>query len=275
MSRLSIVFFLILIFFVVVPAYGENCTNSTVGDPYREEIGRIPVNSWVIKEPVLPTESIMCYFINMTEYNVSYGGFQLYPTQCYCNVTGQWELVGDPFPVLLSNETDFEENETGREVKRCCSAVPSPCPHFPSGYSSVQPRDPGIASRAFCRGACGGDCPGNPIKVRRYNQSGDCYYKCSYDIWVCGTHRCCRDHDRCYDRCASAGWPALCRRGCDSRAVLCARGLLPWWIPPAIREAIALGICASWASGHGPFDGYLTFSDPPIYYGLFFGPGPS
>lgn len=272
MNRLSIVLFLVLIlnFFVMVPAYGGSCEEIPVGEPYDRETDRAEEESWTFKEPLLPFNSMRCYLITMTRFKITYDRVQPHLERCYCNVTGQWEFGPIYDKVLASGLTKYEKNETDRDVIQCCEP-PSPpeCPLF-------EPQNPGIASKAHCRGACGGDCPGKPIKVLRYVQSGDCYYKCSYDkVWVCGTHRCCREHDACYDRCASAGRPALCRRGCDSKAFLCARDSLSWYIPPGIRDTIALGMCASWARGHGPFDRYLTFSDPPIRFGPFFGPCPS
>jgi hypothetical protein len=66
--------------------------------------------------------------------------------------------------------------------------------------------DPGISSRATCRGACGEDCPTDrcspaddiSVPVTYQGISGSCVYR---NVIACPSHQGCRDHDTCYDYC--------------------------------------------------------------------------
>jgi hypothetical protein len=66
--------------------------------------------------------------------------------------------------------------------------------------------DPGIYSRATCRGACGEDCPTDrcspaddiTIPFTYQGVSGLCVYR---QVIACPSHQGCRDHDACYDYC--------------------------------------------------------------------------
>jgi len=125
------------------------------------------------------------------------------------------------------------------------------CPSPPPGYQLI---DPGIASGALCRGACGADC--DTDACRQQNpftlcvSSGDSYRICTYaTVFACGSHPCCVTHDNCYDACATAAYPAICRRGCDFDCV----------------NTISCGAidCALWAAGFGPQPDTLRFTSPP------------
>lgn len=72
------------------------------------------------------------------------------------------------------------------------------------------------------------------------------HVECTQTGLSCGTHAGCRTHDDCYDACATSGGGFWCRRACD---VEC---LDNYGLP-----------CSSWARGGGPYDGTLTFSNPP------------
>ena len=96
------------------------------------------------------------------------------------------------------------------------------CPIGTDGAPNL--RDPGIASGAQCRGACGEDCPSDrcdqvadvtiPVSDSAGNQ-----YNCVYrNVLNCLTHQGCVDHDACYDSCAVAGESSLygsCHRRCN------------------------------------------------------------
>lgn len=138
-----------------------------------------------------------------------------------------------------------------------CAAQPEPqCPMPPPG--GYLPVNPGIPSRALCRGACGPDCPatcvaGPGTSTCHEWQTADCQWHakvCNYTTRRCGSHAGCRVHDACYDACATRGWPAGCRRGCD---VACIRR----W---GVRR------CNAWRRGLGPFDSTIEYANPPTSY---------
>jgi hypothetical protein len=117
------------------------------------------------------------------------------------------------------------------------------------------PVDPGISSGSTCRGACGGDCPSTCTPTGPatscVDDAGSCQHvECTQSGLSCGSHPGCRTHDDCYDACAASGGGFWCRRQCD---VDC---LDTYGLP-----------CASWARGGGPYDGTLTFSNPPMSSG--------
>jgi outer membrane protein OmpA-like peptidoglycan-associated protein len=165
---------------------------------------------------------------------------------------------------FAQGETD-EFSSTGRGLDRRvtlelpavppCGAIP-PCPSAPPG---TRPRNPHIASGAECRGACGPNCPPTctPQPTRTLCVSdplGNCHATCTYgSVIECGSHMGCRDHDACYDGCASAlGETSLCpggtcHCGCDWECIS--------------RHGISN--CNSWRTGGGPFDSTLTFTGPP------------
>lgn len=137
-----------------------------------------------------------------------------------------------------------------------CVAQPEPaCPPSPPG---AEPRDPGIASGAECRGACGPDCPATCRALPAESvclewQTADCRWHakvCTYPMIECGSHDGCRTHDACYDACATAFWPAACRRACDLACV----------------NDHGADDCNSWRQGQGPYDSWLAFADVPSSY---------
>jgi len=74
------------------------------------------------------------------------------------------------------------------------------------------------------------------------------------NVIECGTHVGCREHDACFDRCAEDGEESIwgpCHGGCDALVVANPNYEIEWG--------------PSWASGHGPYDGYFLYSDPPAY----------
>ncbi|MGB7001836.1 MAG: rhodanese-like domain-containing protein [Halobacteriota archaeon] len=120
----------------------------------------------------------------------------------------------------------------------------------PSSAPGVTPRDPGIPSDALCRGACGGDCPitcDNLPDTRICVSDGEHDFVCSYKVITCGSHLGCREHDACYDACATVIFPSICRRLCDSNCI----------------EDYGMINCSRWALGLGPYDRWIEFSYPP------------
>lgn len=137
-----------------------------------------------------------------------------------------------------------------------CVAQEEPqCADAPDG---VEPVDPGNAAGSLCRGACGADCPatcvaGTPITECHEWQTADCRWHakvCTYPTRSCGSHAACRTHDTCYDDCAGALFPVLCRRACDNDCV----------------QIHGLAQCTRWAGGNGPYDQWNTYADEPSEY---------
>ncbi len=152
----------------------------------------------------------------------------------------------------------------------CVGAGPAPRPTpttCPIGLPlAPDVKDPGIPSKALCRGACGYNCPGfckplGDLQVIVPTASGD-YYICTYPAVIeCGTHQGCRDHDNCYDCCAASGFSTIgdiCHLACDCGCLL----------------THGASNCPTWALGGGPFDGTLLFADPPFAVGPLPGPIP-
>jgi hypothetical protein len=122
------------------------------------------------------------------------------------------------------------------------------CPNSPPG---VAPWDPGIPSGSLCRGACGGDCPSTCRDLPDISicvSDGEHDFVCKYGVIECGSHQGCREHDACYDDCATAPRPALCRRGCDLACI----------------SNYGIGDCNNWRIGGDPYDSWLKFSYPPV-----------
>lgn len=146
---------------------------------------------------------------------------------------------------------------------------PGPVPVFPN--------DPGFASGAKCRGACGPDCntcdpPADPTTHERKvcEESTGADGRSSHHFWIypnfhhCNTHEGCRQHDACYDW--SAGFGEVgpfgilgpIHRLCDLEAN-CNYGM-----PQAV----------GWIFGKPPYDGGMDFSDSPRTTGDCPGPCP-
>ena len=130
--------------------------------------------------------------------------------------------------------------------------------YTPPQWGGLRPdiyaRDPGFASGAKCRGACGPDCE----TCEEIGDIYECEHLGAYHGWqlypnatVCPTHVGCRNHDGCYDWCGSGGpsglGPWACRRMCDLEC--------------ACNHPVSS--CVGWIFGLGG-DGLMTFSDPPI-----------
>lgn len=93
-----------------------------------------------------------------------------------------------------------------------------------------------------CRGACGPDCPDTCTAMSVTECASDGGVDQAVEVYDCGVHNGCVEHDDCYDACyltnACDSWgAAMCRRGCDSDAVS----------DYGIRNT------SSWARGGGPF----------------------
>lgn len=154
-------------------------------------------------------------------------------------------------------------------ISTFCEAQPNLpiCPIGTNGAPNL--RDPGIASGAQCRGACGEDCP-----IDRCDQVADITipvsdsagkeYTCIYkDVLNCLTHQGCRDHDACYDGCAASGENSLfgpCHQKCNNECF----------------EKWGNAQCGAWSDITGyrgdyylnpDFDGVLLFSNPPELVG--------
>ncbi len=143
-----------------------------------------------------------------------------------------------------------------------------PTPPWPSPAGSTPPpeiyaRNPGIPSKAQCRGACGPDCDtctneGDHFECHPQPDGGHRLVRYP-NYTVCGSHQGCRDHDACYDWCGSGGpsglGPMLCRRLCDFEC-LCNY--------PARQ-------CIGWVFGRRPFDQTMYFSDKPSLVGACYG----
>jgi hypothetical protein len=97
---------------------------------------------------------------------------------------------------------------------------------------------------SMCRGACGRACP-SACKERTRYECIDAERLLRVNTYICSTHRGCREHDDCLDRCAQNEAEGFdCDAYCHAEAV----------------EAYGLQNTTSWAAGGGPFDG------PPILF---------
>ncbi len=145
--------------------------------------------------------------------------------------------------------------------------TPPPCPSPPPGH---QLRNPGIPSRALCRGACGADCDSDACVARPSlilclsSPSGQCHRTCTYAVLECGSHSACRIHDACYDACAAAGEMDLCHQGGGCHCACDA---------DCIRAHGAIN-CGLWATGRGPQPDRLRFADLPTDSGVISGACP-
>ena len=137
-----------------------------------------------------------------------------------------------------------------------CTAQPEPaCPPAPPG---MEPQNPMIASGSQCRGACGANCPstcrnGTPASTCLEWQTADCRWHakvCEYPVLECGSHAGCREHDACYDTCATDPDPPACRGRCDADCT----------------NTYGYAQCIGWALGNGPYDSWLSFAGTPTSY---------
>ncbi|MDO8873866.1 MAG: hypothetical protein Q7V05_14225 [Methanoregula sp.] len=91
------------------------------------------------------------------------------------------------------------------------------------GKEAPHLRDPGFASSALCRGACGPDCPTGRCKqlteiaIENKDKTGTCWY---YGVIECPTDTGCQEHDSCYDYCEANGYNFIldsCHLQCNGR----------------------------------------------------------
>lgn len=181
---------------------------------------------------------------------------------CLCVAVASVACLNDPDLGGQSQELEFPvepkpgeaDAGTGGEGDGGEIANPVPvgepeCPEYPD---DVDPIDPGIASGSQCRGACGPNCPDTcrslPPRetcLEWQDEEGNWHSKiCRYEGLIeCGSHQGCREHDACYDGCATARFPATCRRGCDL----------------ACTRRYGVSNCYDWWGGDPPYDSWLSF----------------
>lgn len=146
--------------------------------------------------------------------------------------------------------------------------IPPECPSPPPGYLR---RDPGIASEALCRGACGVDCDpktcfSSPaIAICVTNAAGDAHRNCGYTVTDCGSHPGCVAHDACYDICVSEFGETqlcpllgICHCQCDQQCI----------------DDYSIGDCNAWRIAEGYQPNRLYYTDPPLVGGVLPGPCP-
>ena len=126
---------------------------------------------------------------------------------------------------------------------------------LPAGVSAQWAAQPGQTVRngfgpprgektTLCRGACGAGCP-KTCDAAVVFECVDSATLRRVEIFECGTHQGCRQHDDCLDRCSQQHEQGFdCQSQCHSEAV----------------ESFGLESTTSWATGGGPFDG------PPITF---------
>ena len=132
-------------------------------------------------------------------------------------------------------------------------------PAWPVGPLEVFKRDPKIASESLCRGACGANC--DTCKHEKEHREcvdvpGDRHAWWVYPNYEdCQSHLGCRNHDGCYDWCATKGfgkgpfgiYVSPCHRWCDFEC------LCNYNLPQ----------CVGWIGGKPPYDQKMHFSDMP------------
>ena len=158
---------------------------------------------------------------------------------------------------VVEGDYDYDDDVEG------LSAIPEQI--CPDTYDNQPPIDPEIPSESLCRGACGADCPDDPAPDNgkpegcsesekeacvNYERGEEPRHKiCVYRELSCGTHKGCRDHDACFDACAVAHPPGKARDKCKSDCN-----------DDCVRNH-GLFTCLGWATGRGPYDGTLEFSE--------------
>ena len=136
-----------------------------------------------------------------------------------------------------------------------------------AGPLDVYQKNPGIPSRAQCRGACGPDCKTcEEIPVHRYLDpvTGDTWeYKKFQD---CNTNEGCREHDAAFD------WAADVHGEKGGLAII-----LPWHMAANIECTCnnLAGNCIAWIAGLPPYDDTLYFADSAVLVAHGGGVGPS
>jgi hypothetical protein len=121
-----------------------------------------------------------------------------------------------------------------------------------------QPNGESIPFPTNCRGACGEGCPDTcvslpPITIRVADPLNDMsHYLLTYTgVTKCGTHAGCRWHDACFDQC----------KLCEGDSVV---GPLHDLCSAEVVDKYGPVDGGSWLLGHGPYDRYFIFSDPPV-----------
>jgi len=113
------------------------------------------------------------------------------------------------------------------------------------GKAAPHLRDPGFASGASCRGACGPDCPTGRCKqlpeiaIENKDKTGTCWY---YGVIECPTDTGCQEHDSCFDWCANNGDKLTCYSQCNERCF----------------DKYGFATCAEWADIPGRTGKYAT-----------------
>lgn len=135
-------------------------------------------------------------------------------------------------------------------------------PRFGGPVRDVMQRNPGLKSKAQCRGTCGIDCPdgtcSKPFDLIKCREVDDPnlgirhVWHTYYGYAKCGAHQGCKDHDACYDAAAEMpiwGFGGVMfgpmYRVCDMEA-LCGY---------SFKQAV------TWAGGGGPYDSHLRYAD--------------
>jgi Domain of unknown function (DUF4157) len=125
-------------------------------------------------------------------------------------------------------------------------------PRLP-GPLEVYQRNPGRASGALCRGACGPDC--ETCKQEKTHRvvdpaTGKTWEYVSFEN--CNTHTGCRDHDAAFD------WAAAEHGEVGRGAVL-----MPWHMAANVECGCnhLAGDCIGWIAGLPPYDGKLYFAE--------------
>jgi hypothetical protein len=144
-------------------------------------------------------------------------------------------------------------------------------PRLGGPVRDVMQRDPGITSKAKCRGTCGPDCPtgtcNKPRQLVRCAENGDRHDWYTYNNYAtCGTHPGCQNHDACDD--AAADMPIW--------------GFGGYMIGPMYRVCDLEAICGysfqqavTWAGGGKPYeDPRLRYADSVTKTKGCFGPCP-
>ncbi|MBU1537991.1 hypothetical protein KKF84_21945 [Myxococcota bacterium] len=158
---------------------------------------------------------------------------------------GDYDLVIDEHCDGVFNTDDVRHDCAFRVVGDPPSLT---CAETPDGGYS--PEDPGISSGSLCRGTCGGDCHENACTTHsetstcNYDPSSNYHLTCTYSTMECGSHAGCREHDDCYDACATAGESWECWRGCDLECI----------------SNFGVINCGRWAFGHGPYDSQIQYA---------------
>jgi hypothetical protein len=121
------------------------------------------------------------------------------------------------------------------------------------GPNVVYERNPGIASSALCRGACGPDCntcTHHPLYTAIDPQTGETWEYVNYE--ACKSNDGCREHDAAFD------WAADAKGETGKWAII-----LPWHMAANMECTCnnVAGNCIAWIAGLPPYDMDMNFAD--------------